>query len=666
MKEKELKTESKVNIVKEKETENKIDILTLVLCIVLVSQLIVFAYLNSIGAGDTWWYLACGRYIVQNSTVPQADVFSFTFSGKQWINSEWLTNVVFYVIFKDFDRNGLAVFKIIMVTIILLLIIVRIYLKTGDYFLCLTGLLVCCVIGRIFLDIRAQLFTFIFILSSLLFVDFARRGKKWLLYILPLLVIPWVSFHGGFMYLLFIFGSLGAGELIYIIVYYSRKNNFLSAIIKLLISFYNAIEAIVRFLPVIIWNIFYTRPKKHNRGEELKDKNQFLEETPDTIIERRKNLILYIILFFITFFLSLLNPYFFGVYDFPFRVFTQPTFKETLEWIPPWRFNVPGFITPIYWPYAVFFAVFSIISIKTAYLGELFLSWLTLFMSLSSRRFIPLFTFVSIPLCMEAIYLSIGFRLDSKKLTKIISQIVVVILIIFMYISLFNEHIISTMRWEGSLFNYMTGNHTFPEDACDFVKKNNIKGKTFNYYNWGGYILWHLYPDMPIFIDGRAQGVYSPEIYDEYKYISRPVFTINEKTIKKLSGQFSYNRLILLKPLMNKRFYEKHIYDKLIKLNFSNSETGLIMGSCDYYLYWEEIMDRYGADIIFISKNSQDELAKLISQSNKWFLLYQDNVSVIFLRKCSKNQPYIDKYMEGKLYIPERTREYLLKQKVNR
>ncbi len=250
MKEKEPKIESKS---KENQAENRIDFLTLFLCVVLVSQLIVFAYLNSIGAGDTWWYLACGRYIVENWTVPLTDVFSFTFSGKHLINSEWLTNAVFYIIFDNFDRNGLAIFKIIMVTIILLLIIVRIYLKTGDYFLCLTGLLVCCVIGRIYLDIRAQLFTFVFIILSLLFVDLSRRGKKKLLYILPLFAIPWSNFHGGFMYLLFIFASLGFGELVYIIIYYSGKNPFLSGFIKFFACLYNGICSIVKFFPVIIW-----------------------------------------------------------------------------------------------------------------------------------------------------------------------------------------------------------------------------------------------------------------------------------------------------------------------------------------------------------------------------------------------------------------------------
>lgn len=663
MKEKEPKIANKPE---GKEPESRIDLITLALCIVLISQLIVFAYLNSIGAGDTWWYLACGRYIVENRTVPLADVFSFTFSGKHWINSEWLTNAVFYVIFDNFERNGLAIFKIIMVTIILLLIIVRIYLKTGDYFLCLMGLLVCCIIGRIYLDIRAQLFTFVFIILSLLFVDLSRRGHKKLLYILPLLAIPWSNFHGGFMYLLFIFASLGFGELVYIIIYYSGKIPILSGVRTFIASFYNGLSGIVTFFPGIIWEIFYGKPKKSKKGEDvIEDRNQFLEDTPETIEVRKKNIILYIVFFVITLFLSLVNPYFLGVYDFPFRVFTQPTFKETLEWIPPWRFDIPGFITPIYWPYALFFTVFSIMSLKTAYLGEFFLSWLTLFMSLSSRRFVPLFTFVSIPLCMEAIHLSFGFRLDSKKLTKIMSQIIIVILIIFMYIFLFNQHIIATMKWEGSLFNYMTGNHTFPEDACDFVKKNNIKGKTFNYYNWGGYILWHTYPDMPIFIDGRAQSVYSPEIYDEYKYISRPVFKITEKTMEKLSGQFSSHRLNLLKSIMNKQFYEKHMYDKLLSLNFSDPEIGMIMGSCEYHLYWDELMDRYDVDIIFISKSAQDDLAKLITKSDKWFLLYQDNVAVIFVRKSMKNKPYIDKYMEGKLYIPERTKEYLLHQNRN-
>jgi len=36
-----------------------------------------------------------------------------------------------------------------------------------------------------------------------------------------------------------------------------------------------------------------------------------------------------------------------------------------------------------------------------------------------------------------------------------------------------------------------------------------------NHYNWGGYFIWQLYPEYPVFIDGRAD-VYGDAFMDEF------------------------------------------------------------------------------------------------------------------------------------------------------
>ena len=37
----------------------------------------------------------------------------------------------------------------------------------------------------------------------------------------------------------------------------------------------------------------------------------------------------------------------------------------------------------------------------------------------------------------------------------------------------------------------------------------------FNSYNWGGYVLWDLYPEYLSFVDGRTD-LFQDEILDEY------------------------------------------------------------------------------------------------------------------------------------------------------
>lgn len=45
---------------------------------------------------DTWWHLAAGRWIVSNGSVPGTDVLSYTVPGNEWINLQWLYDVLLY------------------------------------------------------------------------------------------------------------------------------------------------------------------------------------------------------------------------------------------------------------------------------------------------------------------------------------------------------------------------------------------------------------------------------------------------------------------------------------------------------------------------------------------------------------------------------------------
>lgn len=44
---------------------------------------------------------------------------------------------------------------------------------------------------------------------------------------------------------------------------------------------------------------------------------------------------------------------------------------------------------------------------------------------------------------------------------------------------------------------------SFPEKAVTFMENTRLPGRLFNYYNWGGYLIWRL-RETPVFIDGRT------------------------------------------------------------------------------------------------------------------------------------------------------------------
>jgi hypothetical protein len=58
---------------------------------------------------------------------------------------------------------------------------------------------------------------------------------------------------------------------------------------------------------------------------------------------------------------------------------------------------------------------------------------------------------------------------------------------------------------------------TFPVGTTDAVARlRNSSLRVFNYYDYGGYLLWKLYPNGGrVFIDGRVE-VYGPQVFRDY------------------------------------------------------------------------------------------------------------------------------------------------------
>jgi hypothetical protein len=55
----------------------------------------------------------------------------------------------------------------------------------------------------------------------------------------------------------------------------------------------------------------------------------------------------------------------------------------------------------------------------------------------------------------------------------------------------------------------------FPAGAVAFLQSHPPRGHIFNHYDWGGYLIWKLNPEAPVFIDGRAD-VYGEQLFHEF------------------------------------------------------------------------------------------------------------------------------------------------------
>ncbi|HEX6894416.1 MAG TPA: hypothetical protein VF146_04035 [Bryobacteraceae bacterium] len=70
----------------------------------------------------------------------------------------------------------------------------------------------------------------------------------------------------------------------------------------------------------------------------------------------------------------------------------------------------------------------------------------------------------------------------------------------------------------GSFFQLRAAEWKFPAGAAGFVLQNHVAGPLFNTWEDGGYLIWRLWPEQRVFIDGRALSEASNRDYREILY----------------------------------------------------------------------------------------------------------------------------------------------------
>ena len=68
----------------------------------------------------------------------------------------------------------------------------------------------------------------------------------------------------------------------------------------------------------------------------------------------------------------------------------------------------------------------------------------------------------------------------------------------------------------GSFFQLRAAMWKFPTGAADFILTNHITAPLYNTYEHGGYLMWRLWPQERVFIDGRSL---SDEAFRDYRQI---------------------------------------------------------------------------------------------------------------------------------------------------
>lgn len=143
---------------------------------------------------DIWWHLRAGQWIVENGRVPHTDPFSFTRSGESWVSHEWLSEVVFYSLWKLAGPVALIVLSSLVTTAGFLFLYSR--CPEEPYWAAAATVLGAWASAPCW-GARPQMFTFLLASLFLWLLDRAENQPRLLLWIPPLFVL-WLNLHAGF------------------------------------------------------------------------------------------------------------------------------------------------------------------------------------------------------------------------------------------------------------------------------------------------------------------------------------------------------------------------------------------------------------------------------------------------------------------------------------
>jgi hypothetical protein len=247
-----------------------------------------------------------------------------------------------------------------------------------------------------------------------------------------------------------------------------------------------------------------------------------------------------------------------------------------MQYIQEWK--SPNFHEPMFQALALLFLVtFAALTLsgKRARPGELLMLLVTALATLRSSRNVPFFALLAIPLLAEHLWHWVTaqrwgqwFTKPEARETGKASALKVALNVLLLVIA---PMTVVAFRIGDSVRNqYKTESENYPAAAVNFMLKERPPQPIYNEYVWGGYLIWRLYPEYRVSMDGRAD-VYGDALIEEF-------------------------------------------------LAVHDGETK-----------WRESLDKHGTRTVLVKPDAP--LASLLRQDAGWERVFEDQGSAIFVRR---------------------------------
>jgi hypothetical protein len=283
---------------------------------------------------------------------------------------------------------------------------------------------------------------------------------------------------------------------------------------------------------------------------------------------------------------SLINPTGALVFGELFTLYNSELMDSVIEYRSTWRvFQSGQYLVAILWLLMALYGFCYWIS-RRHYFPELLVALFLGYLSCAHNRNIGFFALAMLPMIARNVQCSFP-KFGGKR--HVLGLFIVVLCM-------------TGFLWQG---NKLRQSHSstrlvsswFPEQLSEFILSSGIEGKMLNHYDFGGYLIWKLYPDYLVFIDGR--GI-SQQVHSDW-------MALGASSLKELNGRKKFEVLL-------DQYDIDFVVQPLIQF-----ETGRLV-----------------------------PLLKFLLVKSDWTPVYVDRQSWILVRKTVKNSVVINRYKMGK------------------
>jgi len=178
-----------------------------VLVILIFSIIILFISLYKFTIDNDFWFLInTGKYILNNG-IPMIEPFTIHIN-LEFMAQQWLTDIIFYLIYNKFGVYGIFCFMTLM-NILIVTLIYKIALLVSDNSIkisIMSTIIVYLLLCISFITTRPQIFDITLLLIEIYLLElYIKRNKKIYLIGLPIISILMINLHSSLWLMIFVF-----------------------------------------------------------------------------------------------------------------------------------------------------------------------------------------------------------------------------------------------------------------------------------------------------------------------------------------------------------------------------------------------------------------------------------------------------------------------------